>query len=535
MSAPARSGVLRADKARVALGLSLTLLVAAVAALGQLGPRLDAALALLGYGALFVPYAMALLACRRVAATGHERRLVAALIVAAALLARLSLCGLWPLFSDDLYRYVWDGWVLSAGHGPYSYAPDHQALAALRDAHIWPRINHPHLPTIYPPLAQYAFWLATRVGDELVMMRLLWIAVEALGVAGVAWLCRARCAQPGALVALAIYALNPLVIVEVAWSGHVDALAWAPLAAALAWPQADARKRASLAQGALLGLSVAAKLLGVIALPLLLWRALASWRLGARAALGRACATAASCALVVALCYAPLLTANPDATGSLATYAASWRNNDGLYRALHHGALAALEHMARPEQRVDPTRQDSEVILRLSRYDDAFMARGWTKVWQGQTLPNTSFSGAQAASTLAKAVAAFLMALLLLWCVLMIQGSPRQALWLFWGLMMVAPTVMPWYVAWLVPLASIVALTSHEGLSDRALFAPLLFSAACLLGYVSWASARQGGPWAIPAWVVAVEFISVGALALASALRGPPGGPRSAEAHDQRQ
>ena len=62
-----------------------------------------------------------------------------------------------PMLSDDVYRYVWDGRVQLEGVHPYRYAPVDPALGTLRDAHVFPRINHPEVPTIYPPLAQSLF------------------------------------------------------------------------------------------------------------------------------------------------------------------------------------------------------------------------------------------------------------------------------------------------------------------------------------------------------------------------------------------
>ena len=44
-------------------------------------------------------------------------------IAAVALLARLILIPAAPVFSDDIYRYGWDGRVQAAGISPYPYPP----------------------------------------------------------------------------------------------------------------------------------------------------------------------------------------------------------------------------------------------------------------------------------------------------------------------------------------------------------------------------------------------------------------------------
>ena len=58
-----------------------------------------------------------------------------------ALAMRLSLVGIEPLLSTDLYRYIWDGRVQAAGINPYLHVPADPALAALRDGAIYPYIN----------------------------------------------------------------------------------------------------------------------------------------------------------------------------------------------------------------------------------------------------------------------------------------------------------------------------------------------------------------------------------------------------------
>jgi len=252
----------------------------------------------------------------------------------------------------------------------------------------------------------------------------------------------------------------------------------------------------------MLGVSVAAKFLGIIALPLLLF---APSKLGLKAALGRRLAMTLMVFGVVIAGYLPLLKApEQSATGSASTYAASWRNNDGLYRASYLGALYALEKMAQPEQRLDPKDPSAQVFIRLERLDPLFMRLGWTKTWQARQIPNTGFVGDQLAQGIAKLIGALVMALLLWWCLWMIRRPQVSALWLFFGLFLIAPTVMPWYVAWLVALSA---------LHQRPM-APLLFSAVAVAGYTSWASARMGGAWEIPDWVIALEFGIVIACAL---------------------
>ncbi len=415
-----------------------------------------------------------------------------------AVLARLALVDAAPLLSDDLYRYVWDGRVALSGVNPFSHAPSSDALAALRDAHIWPLINHPEIPTIYPPLAQALFVMVAALGGALSATKLALICAEVVGVAAVGWLMRARWTRRQRAIALTLYGLHPLVIIEVAWSGHVDALAWSLLAIALASHASSPTHTTARAArtGAMLGLSVAAKLLGLVLLPLL---ALApGMRARARVALVTACLG------VAALSYAPYADAGGALWSGFSTYAARWRANDALFRVHHDSAKALMDHLASPQQRVAPGDATSEAMISLSRWDDAFIARGWTRQWQGRTIADTSFTSGQLAQHLAKLIGAGLMGLWLLWLLLIWRDPIAAAPALLLALYAVAPTVHPWYVAWLVPLVAL-SLTRAEGARWRT--SALLLSATCLIAYSAWWRGRHGGPWAVPHWLIALEYL----------------------------
>src|SRR5262244_2111684 len=93
---------------------------------------------------------------------GLSRRALVAVLAVAALM-RLVVLLAPPYLSDDINRYVWDGRVEAAGLNPYRYVPADPHLAGLRDEAIYPKINRSdYAPTIYPPVAEYIFFLGTR-------------------------------------------------------------------------------------------------------------------------------------------------------------------------------------------------------------------------------------------------------------------------------------------------------------------------------------------------------------------------------------
>ena len=131
-----------------------------------------------------------------------------------------------PLTSDDIYRYVWDGRVQLAGIDPYRFVPLDPALTFLRDAQLFPpggppAINRPGVHTIYPPGAQalftaVAFLLPASLG-------LAGLRVVAGAAVVITTVLLGRYLGPRRGLAL-LYGANPLVMIEAANGGHLDAL-----------------------------------------------------------------------------------------------------------------------------------------------------------------------------------------------------------------------------------------------------------------------------------------------------------------------
>jgi alpha-1,6-mannosyltransferase len=166
-----------------------------------------------------------------------RRALLPILMVAAAM--RLAVVLAPAYLSDDLYRYVWDGRVEAAGVNPYRYVPSDTHLAALRDAAIYPNINRrTYAPTIYPPAAEYIFFLASRVSESPLGMKAAMVALECVSV-GVLLHLLALAGQP--LERILIYAWHPLALWEFAGSGHIDAAVVTFVALALWARRRDAR------------------------------------------------------------------------------------------------------------------------------------------------------------------------------------------------------------------------------------------------------------------------------------------------------
>ena len=138
-----------------------------------------------------------------------DQRSALVLILIGAVAMRLALLFTEPTLSSDIYRYIWDGRVQAAGINPYRYVPAAPELAPLRDPAIWPLINRANYAvTIYPPVAQTLFLGVTRVGENVVVMKLVLLLFEAMSVVALIALLK-RLAMPPARVAALCLASAP--------------------------------------------------------------------------------------------------------------------------------------------------------------------------------------------------------------------------------------------------------------------------------------------------------------------------------------
>lgn len=246
------------------------------------------------------------------AATRHVRlhRPPLGAILGAAVAFRLILLPAAPSLSDDIHRYVWEGGLQLEGINPYAHPPDDPALAAYRDD-IYEGINYKELPAIYPPVMQWAFAAAVLAGGRsLIAMKVLFIAADVALILLLAALLRARGLEAGRV---ALYAWNPLVVVEVAGSGHNDPFAVLFLVAAVLSVTAGWRRLSMT----MLGLSALGKLYPAALLPFFARRVKPAHLLLPP--------------LIAAACYLPYASAGAELFRSAREYAARWRFNDSAF------------------------------------------------------------------------------------------------------------------------------------------------------------------------------------------------------------
>ncbi len=157
------------------------------------------------YAGLFILYALACWAIFR----AKEDRKTFWTLIAFGMLFRAILIPANQIQEDDIYRYLWDGKVFAHGINPFEYAPSEvndykmfkirepdafkkkyserndKELARLNELKwesdraltVLERVNHPEVPTIYPPMAQYVFRGVSHLGaDSIAAMRIaFWV------------------------------------------------------------------------------------------------------------------------------------------------------------------------------------------------------------------------------------------------------------------------------------------------------------------------------------------------------------------------
>lgn len=235
------------------------------------------------------------------------RRLMFLVLAVAAAFRCIALFSL-PIQEVDIYRYIWDGAVLSEGVSPFRYSPqtvlnthdttDPQLakLVSRRDrdeglATTLRRVHFGELTTVYPLTSQVVFAAADRVtpaGASATGRRRIMKAIVVAFDLATACVLAGLLAHCGVHFAWLIpYAWSPLLVKEFANSGHLDSIAVFWVAAALlllvksfssgrrltdekqtGWPAGIPSHWTALASAVALGLAVGAKIFPVVLVPL---------------------------------------------------------------------------------------------------------------------------------------------------------------------------------------------------------------------------------------------------------------------------
>ncbi len=184
------------------------------------------------FGFLSVLYLVGVVLVLKTIPNGATSRILIGIIILSAIIFRLSLIPADPtVLSKDMYRYIWDGRVQQNGINPYHYPPGADQLKTMRDDRIYPNINRKDYPTLYPAGAQVFFRIShALVGDSVIGFKGIMVLFDTLTVLVLAALLQHHGLNRSRII---IYAWNPLVIFEIAYSGHLEGLTVFLMVAAL--------------------------------------------------------------------------------------------------------------------------------------------------------------------------------------------------------------------------------------------------------------------------------------------------------------
>jgi hypothetical protein len=383
---------------------------------------------------------IAIQAARSLSASGRGFLLLCGGLLRATLLWRQ------PDLSDDLFRYVWDGRVARAGISPYLYAPDDAAVSRI-DPPLRARVAHREIRTVYPPAAQAVFRVFGGGGSVLLLKSFL--ASADLAIVALLW----TAGGPGNVFAAALYAFHPLPVTEIAGEGHVDSLGAALLLSSLLYFSSRRRVAAGLA----FALAVLTKYIAIAA-------ALPIFRRGRATGLVSALALSSAMWLMASRGGGP--------AGGLDQFAKRWDFNSVLYPA----AVRVMEVTGLPE-----TAKDLFIEWKDRR----------NPAWAEQVFPYFY------PEFFARALLAAGLAILLVLIGLRVRDLESAVFASLSALLLFSPTLYPWYLLWVLPLA---ARRREPAFLYLSFTIPISYALTFPL------------PGASAAWVLALEYVPFAVL-----------------------
>ncbi|MBC8173632.1 MAG: hypothetical protein H7X71_06985 [Chitinophagales bacterium] len=247
-----------------------------------------------------------------------------------------------PNLSDDFYRFIWDGRISAAGFNPYLYTPQQIAEKQfyLSDSdhltkHLFDQLNSQAYFTVYPPVPQFIFLSSHILSGEgffndIYFLRTFIILAET----GTIYLLPKILAKqnlPSAHVLL--YALNPLIIIELTGNLHFEAVMIFFLVIAIYF----LLQKKYLISATAFGFAIATKLWPLMLLPFFIRY------IGWKRSLVYACAALGTAAILYVPFYNEQILGNMQS--SLQLYFSAFEFNAGLY--YFFGWLTGFRHETR--------------------------------------------------------------------------------------------------------------------------------------------------------------------------------------------
>jgi alpha-1,6-mannosyltransferase len=281
-------------------------------------------------------------------------------VIVFGLLFRVAILPSQQIQEDDIYRYLWDGKVFANGINPFEYAPtevhdfkalriqnpekyyetyverNEQELERLdelkwkspQSVKILERVNHPDVPTIYPPMAQFVFRLVHHIKpDSIVAMRAGFFVFDIMALVFIIGiLSRLGMDKAGVMV----YFWSPLIIKETFNSTHLDIIGISLLCGSIYFLVCHRHTLATL----FLAFSFLGKLYPIILLPLYLQACYEKSMIDGKKAWRVLFGNSALFMGIIILGYLPFMGIGLDMFEGLKAFTLFWQSNDSIFAVL---------------------------------------------------------------------------------------------------------------------------------------------------------------------------------------------------------
>ncbi|MCB0483175.1 MAG: hypothetical protein KDC37_01290 [Flavobacteriales bacterium] len=137
-------------------------------------------------------------------------------ILAIGILARIVILPATPLWSDDFYRFIWDGVIVWEGGNPWKLTPAEwlSAHPQFSGSAYYKHLNSQHYLSVYPPVMQVMFALSAPFGGITAKVMVLKFPLLIAEVFSLGLLYKYAKIDKSLVKAFSLYALHPLIIIE---------------------------------------------------------------------------------------------------------------------------------------------------------------------------------------------------------------------------------------------------------------------------------------------------------------------------------
>ncbi len=255
-----------------ALFFSFSLAITGTILLGYHTSQKDFLHIFLGYGFIWIFYLHSL-HFFSIAKEVNKKNVLKYFILGGIFL-RILLLPSYPPLSDDYFRFIWDGYCQAGGISPFQYKPEEFPEKLLEPKYniIYDELNSKIYYSVYPPLLQFIFKTGTLISPNhilgsIITMRIFLLLFE-IGSIFLIYKITQHFSLPQWHTL--IYALNPLVIVEITGNLHFEGMMIFFLMACIYFLSKIKEKKfekSHTLSAVSLGLSAGAKLLPLMFLP----------------------------------------------------------------------------------------------------------------------------------------------------------------------------------------------------------------------------------------------------------------------------